>query len=79
MEEQNFAMLQVTVHPVRELRQVKNTALLLKQANSGKDPMYDEYLQLLLHTAPDYDNGQIHANGKRQVYFHEINEEILDL
>jgi hypothetical protein len=27
--EQKLAMLQVTVHPLRELRQVKNTALLL--------------------------------------------------
>jgi hypothetical protein len=31
-----------------------------------------------LHAASDYDNGQIHAKGKRQVYFHEANDDTLD-
>jgi hypothetical protein len=60
---------------LRELRQVKNTALLIKQANSGKDLTYDEYVQLLTHTASNYDNGQIKAKGKRQVYIHDINDD----
>jgi hypothetical protein len=65
-DEQKLAMLQATVHPLRELQQVKNTAPLIKQANSGKDLTYDNYLQLLAHAASDYDNVQIKANGKRR-------------
>jgi hypothetical protein len=57
-------MLQVTVHPLRELSQVKNMALLIKQANNGKNLTYDEYVQLLAHAASDYDNVQIKAKGK---------------
>jgi hypothetical protein len=37
--------------------------------------MYDEYVQLLLHAASDYNNVQIKAKGKRQVYLHEVNED----
>jgi hypothetical protein len=48
-DEQKLAMLHVAVHPLRELRQVKNTALLLKQTNGGKDLTYNEYVQLLLY------------------------------
>jgi hypothetical protein len=40
--------------------------------------MYDEYVQLLTHSASDYDNIQIKVKGKRQVYLHEINEDTLD-
>jgi hypothetical protein len=61
-------------YPLRELRQVKNTALLIKQANRGKDLTYDEYVQLLAHAASDDDNVQIEAKGKRQVYLHDIHE-----
>jgi hypothetical protein len=63
-DEQKLAMLQVAVHPLRKLRQVKNTALLLKQDNGGKDLMYDEYIQLLLFAASDYDNGQVPVKSK---------------
>jgi hypothetical protein len=77
-DEQKLAMLQFTVYPLRELRQVKNTALLIKQANSGKDLTYDEYVQLLAHAASDYNNVQIKAKGKGQVYLHEVNEDTLD-
>jgi hypothetical protein len=77
-DEQKLVMLQVTVHPLRKLRQVKNTALLIKQANSGKDLMYDEYVQLLTHAASDYNNVQIKAKGKRQVYIHDINDDTFD-
>jgi hypothetical protein len=75
--EQKLAMLQVAVHPLRELRQVKNTALLLKQTNGGKDLTYDEYVQLLSYAASDYDNGQTPAKSKRQIYQSEIQEENL--
>jgi hypothetical protein len=78
-DEQKLAMLQVTVHTLRELRQVKNTALLIKQANSGKDLTYDKYVQLLTHAASDYNNVQIKVKGKRQVYLHDINEDTFDI
>jgi hypothetical protein len=42
-------------------------ALLIKQANNGKDLTYDTNVQLLIHTASDYDNIQIKVKGKRQV------------
>jgi hypothetical protein len=74
-DEQKLAMLQVTVHPLCELRLVNNKAFLLKQANKGKDLMYNEYVQLLSHAASDYDNVQIKAKSKRQVYLHDINED----
>jgi hypothetical protein len=63
-DEQKLAMLQVAVHPLLELRQVKNTALLLKQANGGKDLRYNEYIQLLSHAASDYNNCQIGTKEK---------------
>jgi hypothetical protein len=66
-DEQKLPMLQVAVHPLRESRQVKNTALLLKQTNGGKDLTYDEYIQILLYAASNYDNGQAPAKNKRQV------------
>jgi hypothetical protein len=77
-DEQKLAMLQVTVHPLCELRQVKNSALLIRQANSGKDLTYDEYVKLLTHAASDYDKVQIKAKGKRQVYIHNINDDTFD-
>jgi hypothetical protein len=57
-------MLQVAVHPLGELCQAKNAALLFKQTNGGKDLTYDEYVQLLSFAASDYDNGQVPAKGK---------------
>jgi hypothetical protein len=77
-DEQKLVMLQVAVHPLCELRQVKNTALLLKQTNGGKDLTYDEYVQLLSYAASDYDNGQVPAKNKRQVYQSEIQEDDFD-
>jgi hypothetical protein len=53
-------------------------ALLVKQVNSGKDLTYDKYVQLLTHAASNYNNVQIKANGKRQVYLHDINEDTFD-
>jgi hypothetical protein len=75
-DEQKLAMRQVAVHPLRELRQVKNTALLLKQTNGGKDLTYDEYLQLLSYAASNYDNGLVPAKNKRQVFQSEIQEDV---
>jgi hypothetical protein len=68
-------MLQVAVHPLRELRQVKNTALQIKQTNGGKDLTYDEYVQLLSYAASDYDSGQVPPKNKRQVHQSEIQED----
>jgi hypothetical protein len=70
-------MLQVAVHPLRELPQVKNTALLLKQTNGGKDLTYDKYIQLLSYAASNYDNGQTPMKSKRQIYQSEIQEDKL--
>jgi hypothetical protein len=67
-DKQKLAMLQVAVHPIWELRHVKIMALLLKQANRGKDITYNEYIQLLSHAASDYNNSQIGMKGKGQVY-----------
>jgi hypothetical protein len=77
-DEQKLEMLQVTVHPLPDLWQVKNKALLLKQANGGKDLKYDEYVQLLSHAASNYNNVPIKLKGKRQVYLHEVNEDTFD-
>jgi hypothetical protein len=74
-DEQKLAMLQVAVHPLRELRQVKNIALLIKQTNGGKDLTYKECVQILSYAASDYDNGQVPAKNKRQVYQSEIQED----
>jgi phage gpG-like protein len=71
-------MLQVAAHPLRELRQVKNTALLIKQTNGGKDLTYDEYVQLLSYAASDYDNIQVPAKNKWQLYQSEIQEDDLN-
>jgi hypothetical protein len=58
---------------------VKNTALLIKKANSGtNDLTYDEYVQLLTHAPSNYDDVQIKAKGKRQVYVHDINDDTFD-
>jgi hypothetical protein len=56
---------------------VKNTALLIKQANSGKDLTYDKYVQLLTYAASDYNN-QIKVKDKRQVYIHDIKDDTFD-
>jgi short subunit dehydrogenase-like uncharacterized protein len=74
-DKQKLAMLQVAVHPLGELCQAKNAALLFKQTNGGKDLTYDEYVQLLSFAASDYDNGQVPAKGKWQVYQSEIQED----
>jgi hypothetical protein len=46
--------------------------------NGGKDLTYDEYVQLLSHAASNYNNGQIQAKGKRQVYLHKVGEDTFD-
>jgi hypothetical protein len=66
-DKQKLVMLQVTIHHLREQQQVKNKALLIKQANGGMDLTYDKYVQLLSHAASDYNNVQIKAKDKRQV------------
>jgi hypothetical protein len=74
-DEQKLAMIQVAVHPLRELHQVKNTALLIKQTNGGKNLTYDEYIQLLSYTASDYDNSQVPAKSRRQLYQSESQDD----
>ena len=67
---QKRIMLENAVHPVTELRQVKNTADLAKTKN-GKSLTYDEYLNLLLSAAAAYDNQFAAKKNKRQVFIHE--------
>jgi hypothetical protein len=86
-DKQKLAMLQVAVHPLRELRHVKNMAQLLQQTNGGKTlhmkNMYNYChlpllimimvnVQLLSSTASDYDHGQVPAKSKGQGYQHEV-------
>lgn len=77
-------MLQNAVHGLEDLRQVKNTADLLKAA--GKDITFDQYVSLLLSAAAAYDiHHSTKPKGKRQVFTHDfipidedINDEDLD-
>jgi len=73
-------MLQNAVHPLEELRQVKNQADQL-QTFSGKAISYDSYCNLLLSAALNYDakyapKGRIgHTTAKaskRNVYAHDL-------
>jgi hypothetical protein len=57
-------MLGNAVHPISELRQVKNNADL-QQTRTGSPLTYDEYLSLL------YDNQLAAKKTKRQVFSHE--------
>ena len=68
---QKRIMLENAVHPITELRQVKNNADLQK-TNTGKSLTYDEYLNLLLSAAAAYDNQFAAKNkAKRQVFTHD--------
>ena len=73
-------MLQNVVHPLDELRQVKNNADQL-QAFTGKAIGYDPYCNLLLSAASNYDakyapRGRICQTtakaSKRNVYAHDL-------
>jgi hypothetical protein len=67
---QKRIMLENAVHPVTELRQVKNTADLEK-TKTGKSLSYDEYLNLLLSAAAAHDNQFAAKKNKRQVFIHD--------
>jgi Reverse transcriptase (RNA-dependent DNA polymerase) len=68
---QKRIMLENAVHPITELRQVKNNADLQK-TNTGKALTYDEYLSLLLSAAAAYDNQfAAKAKSKRHVFTHD--------
>lgn len=68
---QKKIMLQNAVHGVEELRQVKNTADLLK-VNSGRELSFDQYVNLLHSAAVAHDNQFIAKKNKRQVFEHEL-------
>jgi hypothetical protein len=68
---QKRIMLQNAVHGIDELRQVKNTAELIK-VNSGKDITYDQYVDLLTSAAAAYDNQFKSMRNKRQVFQHDF-------
>ena len=68
-------MLQNMVHPVAELRQVKDQADQHK-TQTGKDLTYDQYCNLLISAAMNYD-AQFHTqsrppHAKRTIYNHDI-------
>jgi hypothetical protein len=64
-------MLENAVSPIDELRQVKNTAALMK-TNTGTVLSFESYLQLLMSAAASYDNNFKPKKTKRQVFSHEI-------
>jgi hypothetical protein len=64
-------MLENAVHPIAELRQVKNNADL-QRTNTGKTLTYDDYLNLLLSAAAAYDNQfAAKTKAKRHVFTHD--------
>jgi hypothetical protein len=67
-------MLQNAVNGIEELRQVKNTADLMK-VNSGRELSYDQYTNLLHSAAVLYDSQFIAKKGKRQVLLHHLNNQ----
>jgi len=79
---QKLHMLQNTVHPLQELRQVKNQADQL-QAYHGRPMPYETYCRLLLSAGSNYDaqyapkGRPIQSNTraiKREVYAHDTQE-----
>ena len=70
---QKRIMLQNAVNDIEELRQVKNTAELLK-VNSGKDITYEEYASLLHSAAVAYDSQFKTKKKHRQVFQHDLLE-----
>jgi hypothetical protein len=68
---QKRTMLQTAIHALKELRQVKAKAAMLK-VHHGKDIGYEGYIYLLLSTASDYDSKNLVSKIKRQVYQHEM-------
>jgi hypothetical protein len=63
-------MLENAVHPISELRQVKNNANL-QQTRTGSPLTYDEYISLLLSAATAYDNPFAAKKTNRQVFSRE--------
>jgi hypothetical protein len=70
-EGQKRIMLQNAVHSIDELRQVKISADLLS-AKDGTPLKYDQYCSLLLAAAVDYDEKFKPKKNKRQVFYHEF-------
>ena len=72
---QKRTMLQNAVHPITELRAVKNNADLEK-TRTGTELSYDQYTSLLLSAASAYDT-QFQVNkrsSKRLVYTHDVTD-----
>jgi hypothetical protein len=63
-DEKKLTMLQTAVHPLKELRQVKATAALLK-VHTKQDLDDEAYTSLLLSTASDYDSKHGVSKGKK--------------
>ncbi len=68
---QKRIMLENAVAPVTELRQVKINADLEKTKN-GRNLTYEEYLNLLLSAATNYDIQFASKKTKRQVFIHNL-------
>jgi Reverse transcriptase (RNA-dependent DNA polymerase) len=68
---QKRVMLEVAVHGLSELRQVKNNADLEK-TKTGQSLKFDEYTSLLLSAASAYDSQFATKRIKHQVFSHEV-------
>jgi hypothetical protein len=69
-------LLENAVHPLEELRAVKNQADQHK-VQGGKELTYDEYESLLLSAANNYDSQfkpKSGPNGRRAVYLHDTSD-----
>jgi hypothetical protein len=71
---QKRIMLQVAVHGINKLQQVKNTAGLMGAA-SGTTLTYNEYTSLLMAAASAYDEQIKAKKAKRHVMVHELYDE----
>ncbi|MEL7196229.1 MAG: reverse transcriptase domain-containing protein [Bacteroidota bacterium] len=77
-DQQLLTMLQNAVHPIAELRQVKNQADQMK-AQFGSAITYSQYVKLLESSCIQYDSqfsdSRNMANTKRAIYSHEFDTE----
>jgi small nuclear ribonucleoprotein (snRNP)-like protein len=64
-------MLENSVTPVSELRQLKNNSEL-EQTKTGRTLAYDGYLNLLLSTATTYDNQFACKKPKPNAFMHSL-------
>jgi len=76
------SLLENSVHPITDLRRIKETASHFSAAHGRKNTSLAQYVALLISAAQSYDkqfeDGR-KSNTSRKVYFHDINTEIDDI